>query len=99
MGLWFWVSLWGVTPFDCAQKRRSGFYGLKEVQKGLVQRIIIWKRHIFFRNWSSRIAKPLPLGKGPPAGRGIGRRVCRQRISRDGADYGMCRTESVVKQT
>ena len=52
-----------------------------------------------FRNRLSRIAKPLPLGKGPPAGRGIGRKVCRQRISRYGADYGMCRTESVVKQT
>ena len=53
----------------------------------------------FFRNRSSRIAKPLPLGKGPPEGRGIGRKMCRQRVSKYGADYGMCRTESVTKQT
>ena len=50
-----------------------------------------------FRNRSSRIAKPLPLGKGPPTGRGIGRKVLRQLISKYGADYGKCRTESVVK--
>ena len=46
-----------------------------------------------------RIAKPLPFGKGPPAGRGIGRKVCRERFCRYGADYGMGITESVVKQT
>ena len=51
------------------------------------------------KNRSSRIAKPLPIGKGPPSVRGIGWKVCRQLVSRYGADYGMCRMESVVKQT
>ena len=51
-----------------------------------------------FKNGSLRIAKPLPLGKGSPAGRGIGRKVCRQLVSRYGSDYDMCRTESVISE-
>ena len=52
-----------------------------------------------FRNRLSHITKPLPLGKGPPAGRGIGRKMCRQLVSRYGADYGKCKVENVGKQT
>ena len=33
--------------------------------------------------------KPLPFGKGPPAGRGIGRRLNRQWFSTGGTDYEM----------
>ena len=45
-----------------------------------------------------RIAKPLPFGKGPPAGWGIGRKVCRQPVRRYRTNYGRGRAESVIRQ-
>ena len=38
---------------------------------------------------AAKFSKPLPLGKGPPAGQGIGRRVRRQFICTFGTDYVM----------
>ena len=40
-----------------------------------------------FSNGASRIAKPLPLGKGPPTGRGIGRQMTQQSVSSFEANY------------
>ena len=49
-----------------------------------------------FLNMTSRMAKPLPLGKGPPEGRGIGRQMHWQKDSIDGTDYGKRKQFSLI---